>query len=58
MNSMLAQPGGTGATRAIRQECNDAASLEIADDGAVLSFLAPSLVVNADRAQGFAPLKG
>jgi hypothetical protein len=51
---VIAQPGGTGATRAIRQECNDAAALEITDDGAVLASLASGPVVNADRAQGFA----
>ena len=51
---VIAQLGGTGATRAIRQECNDAATLKITDNSAVLASLAPGPVVNADRAQGFA----
>jgi hypothetical protein len=43
---VIAQPGAPGATRALRQECNDAAALEITDDGAVLASLAPGPVVN------------
>jgi hypothetical protein len=48
------QPGGTGATRTIRQERNDAAALKIADDGAVLASLAPCPVINSDCAQWLA----
>ena len=51
---MIAQPGGTGATRTIRQERNDAAAFKVADDGAVLASLAPCPVVNSDCTQWLA----
>jgi hypothetical protein len=51
---VTAQPGGTGATRTIRQKRNDTAALKIADDGAVLAPLAPCPVINSDCAQRLA----